>query len=115
MRFEHPKILWFLLLVLPGLIAFLWWSWNKRRQLISQFVQSRLLAQLTVGISGQRHKLRLVLVVAAAGLLLIVPPRPQGAFAWEEVRHRGLDMFLPNDSFGPMFAEDVSPDRLNRA
>src|SRR5436190_2392561 len=115
MRFEHPNILWFLLLVLPGLIAFLWWSWNKRRQLISQFVQSRLLAQLTVGISAQRQKLRLALLVAATGLLLIVLARPQWGFTWEEVRQRGLDIIVAIDTSRSMLAEDVSPNRLNRA
>jgi Ca-activated chloride channel family protein len=115
MRFEHRNILWFLLLVLPGLIAFLWWSWNKRRQLIGQFVQSRLLAQLTVGISAQRQKLRLALLVASAGLLLIVLARPQWGFTWEEVHQRGLDIIVAIDTSRSMLAEDVPPNRLNRA
>src|SRR4051812_20194415 len=115
MRFEHPKILLFLLVVLPGLIAFLWWSWNKRRQLISQFVQSRLLAQLTVGISAQRQKFRLGLLVATAVLLLVVLGRPQWGFAWEEVRQKGLDIIVAIDTSRSMLAEDVSPNRLKRA
>ncbi|MDB6032871.1 MAG: hypothetical protein JWM16_3209, partial [Verrucomicrobiales bacterium] len=115
MKFEHPKILWLLLVLLPGLGAFLWWSWNKRRQLISQFVQSRLLAQLTVGISARRQKLRLVLLVVAAGLLVFILARPQWGFTWEEARQRGLDIIVAIDTSRSMLAEDVQPNRLNRA
>jgi hypothetical protein len=51
MRFEYPRLLWLLLLALPAALAFFWWSWRTRQRLIAQFVQSRLLANLTVGVS----------------------------------------------------------------
>src|ERR1041384_4759500 len=98
MRFETPQLLWFLLLVIPGLTAFFWWSWRKRRELISKFVQSRLLAQLTVGISPRRQKLRLALLVATAGLLLFILARPQWGFSWEEARSKGLDIIIAIDT-----------------
>src|SRR3954452_7421383 len=98
MRFEHPQILWLLLVLVPGLGAFLWWSWNKRRELISKFVQSRLLAQLTVGISARRQKLRLALLVVGATLLLFILARPQWGFTWEEARQRGLDIVVAIDT-----------------
>lgn len=115
MRFEHPHVLWLLLVIVPGLTAFLGWSWNKRRKLIAQFVQSRLLAQLTVGISAQRQKLRLGLLVAATTLLVFILARPQWGFTWEEARQRGLDILVAIDTSRSMLAEDVSPNRLARA
>ena len=77
MRFEHQEILWYAVLLVSALIAFFWWSWRKRRQLIAQFVQSRLLAHLTVGVSTRRQKIRMALLVIACGLLMIVLARPQ--------------------------------------
>ena len=62
MRFEHQQLLWYAALLLPALIAFFWWSWRKRRQLIARFVQSRLLAHLTVGVSARRQKIRMPIV-----------------------------------------------------
>ncbi len=115
MRFEHPELLWFLLLVLPALTGFFWWSWRKRRSLIAQFVQSRLLAHLTVGVSTRRQKLRMALVVAAVGLLLVVLARPQWGFHWEEARQRGLDIVIAIDTSRSMLAEDLAPNRLARA
>jgi|YelNatPaOPRAMG01_1025707.scaffolds.fasta_scaffold05031_4 Ca-activated chloride channel family protein len=115
MRFEHPELLWWLVAIGPGLTAFLWWSWRTRRKLIAQFVQSRLLAHLTVGVSTARQKLRLALVVVAALLLVVVLARPQWGFDWEEVRQRGLDIVVALDTSKSMLAQDVAPNRLARA
>ena len=115
MRFEYPDLLWLLLAAVPGLTAFFWWSWRKRRWLISQFVQSRLLAHLTVGVSATRQKVRLALLVAAVALLVVVLARPQWGFDWEEARQRGLDIVVALDTSKSMLAEDVAPNRLKRA
>jgi Ca-activated chloride channel family protein len=114
MRFEHRDLLWYALLLLP-LTAFFWWSWRKRRQLIAQFVQSRLLAHLTVGVSARRQKLRMGLLVVACGLLIVVLARPQWGFSYEEARQRGLDVVVAIDTSRSMLAADVTPNRLARA
>jgi Ca-activated chloride channel family protein len=115
MRFEHPQLLWLLLPALPGLAAFFWWAWRKKRHLISQFVQSRLLAHLTVGVSARRQKLRMSLMVAAVALLILVLARPQWGFEWEEARQRGLDIVIAIDTSRSMLAGDLPPNRLERA
>ena len=60
-------MLWLLAATVPLLVWFLWWAWRKKQTLVAQFVQSRLLAQLTVGVSQARQKIRLALIVFAAG------------------------------------------------
>src|SRR5258708_12294402 len=114
MRLEHPQILWLLLLALPGLTGFFWWSWRERRRLIAQFVQSRLLANLTVGVSARRLKIRLALLLAAVGLLVITLARPQWGFDWEEAKQRGLHVVLAIDTPPPTLAEDLPPTPLPR-
>src|SRR5438477_1344053 len=115
MRFEHPHLLWLLLLAIPGTIAFFWWAWRIKRRLISQFVQSRLLANLTVGVSTTRQKIRMGLLVASVALLILVLARPQWGFDWEEAKQRGLDIVVAIDTSKSMLAEDVPPNRLTRA
>jgi Ca-activated chloride channel family protein len=115
MTFAKPEMLWLLAATAPLLTWFLVWSWRKRQSLIRQFVQSRLLAQLTVGVSAVRQKLRLVLLGLAACLLLAALARPQLGFAWEEVRQRGLDLVIAIDTSRSMLAADVTPDRLTRS
>jgi Ca-activated chloride channel family protein len=113
--FAHPHLLWSLLLVVPGLIAFFWWAWQKKQELIAQFISARLLPQLTVGVAPARQKARVALLVAAVALLVIVLARPQIGFSWEEARSRGLDILIAIDTSRSMLATDVAPNRLRRA
>jgi Ca-activated chloride channel homolog len=115
MRFEHQELLWYGLALTITLAAFFIWSWRKRRQLIAQFVQSRLLAHLTVGVSARRQKIRMVLILIAFGLLMVVLARPQWGFSYEEARQRGLDVVVAIDTSRSMLAADVAPNRLSRA
>ena len=115
MRFGNPQVLWLLLVTVPLLAWFLWWAWRKRQTLIAQFVQSRLLAQLTVGVSPLRQKIRLALVVFAVACALLALARPQWGFDWEEAKQRGLDIVVAIDTSRSMLAEDVRPNRLSRA
>ncbi len=115
MRFADPQILWLVLALVPLLIAFLWWAWRKRQRLITQFIQSRLLAGLMAGVSLTRRKIRFALIVLAVTLALIALARPQWGFDWEEVKQRGLDIVVAIDTSRSMLAEDVKPDRLTKA
>src|SRR6266581_8891138 len=115
MRFEYPYLLWLLLPAIPGLLAFFWWAWRTKQRLIAQFVQSRLLANLTVGVSTTRQKIRMGLLVASMALLIVVLARPQWGFDWEEAKQRGLDVVVAIDTSKSMLAEDVAPNRLARA
>src|SRR5690242_3617717 len=106
MTFEHPKMLWLLALTVPLLSLFFWWSWRRRRFLVSQFVQSRLLAHLTVGLSAVIQKTRMSLLVAAVGLIIFALAQPQWGFSWEEAVQRGLDIVVAVDTSRSMLAED---------
>src|SRR5713101_5558625 len=115
MRFEHPQLLWLLIPAIPALTAFFWWVWRIKRRLISQFVQSRLLANLTVGVSTTRQKVRMGLLVASVAFVLVALARPQWGFDLEEAKQRGLDVIVAIDTSRSMLAEDVAPNRLARA
>ena len=115
MRFEHPNLLWLLLVIPPALALFFWWSERTRKKLLTQFVEARLLATLTAGISPARRKFRFTLIVAAVALLLIVLARPQYGYDKEEVRQNGLDIVVAVDTSKSMLATDIPPSRLGRA
>ena len=115
MRFEHPNLLWLLLVIPPVLAAFFWWSERVKKKLLTQFVESRLLAQLTTGLSPQRRKWKYILLIAAAALLVIAIARPQRGFDLEEVQQNGLDIVVAVDTSKSMLATDIAPNRLARA
>lgn len=115
MNFANPQILWLIPVVAALLTWFLWLSWRRKQKLVAQFVQSRLLAQLTVGVSKARQKFRLSLLVLSVALVLFAIAGPRWGFSWEEVRQRGLDIVVAIDTSRSMLAEDIAPNRLARA
>jgi Ca-activated chloride channel family protein len=115
MRFANPHLLWLLLLVPPALMALYWWSERRRQKLLTQFVEARLLAALTAGISPARRKFRFTLFVFAVALLIIAAARPQYGYDKEEVQQKGLDIVVAVDTSKSMLATDIAPSRLERA
>jgi Ca-activated chloride channel family protein len=115
MSFGNPQILELLPVVLIPLGLFFIWAWRRRKRDITQFVRSRLLAHLTVGVSDRRQKIRLVLVWLAVGCVLLALARPRWGYTWEEIKQRGLDIVVAVDTSRSMLAEDVAPNRLTRA
>lgn len=114
MKFANPDVIWILAIVAPVLILFLWWSRKKRSQLIGQFVQSRLLASLTVGVSARRQIIKSVLLVAAVISLMLALARPHWSYDWQDASQQGLDIVVAVDTSRSMLAPDITPDRLTR-
>src|SRR5579863_914447 len=115
MRWEHQNLLWLLPLVLPALALFFWWRERSRQRIVAQFIEARLLSALTVGISPRRRKIRYTLLVLAAGFLIVALARPQYGFDLQEVEQSGLDIVVAVDTSKSMLAQDIAPDRLERA
>ncbi|MDE3066939.1 MAG: VWA domain-containing protein [Verrucomicrobiota bacterium] len=115
MRFEFARILWLLPAVPPALLAFFWWASRRKNKLLAQFIQTRLLAALTVGISPTRRKIRFALLIAATALAIVALARPQYGFDLQKVEQRGLDILVAVDTSKSMLAGDIAPDRLERA
>lgn len=115
MNFANGHVLWSLLIILPALIVFFWWAWRERQRLMTQFIQARLLPGLISGVSHSRKKARIVLIIVAFTLLVVALARPQWGFTWEESKQKGLDIVVAIDTSKSMLAEDIAPNRLQRA
>jgi Ca-activated chloride channel family protein len=115
MQFANPQILWLLLVLPPALALFFWWASRARQRLLTQFIQTRLLSALTVGVSPVRRKIRFGCLVLAMALLLVALARPQYGFDLQKIEQRGLDIVVALDTSKSMLAEDTAPNRLERA
>jgi len=115
MNFAYGYMLWMLVIIPPALIVFFWWAWRERQRLMTQFIQSRLLPSLISGVSSTRLKVRFVLLVSAFVFLILALARPQWGFNWEESKQKGLDIVVAIDTSKSMLAEDIAPNRLQRA
>ena len=114
MRVEYPNIFW-LLLLLPALAIFFWWAMRTRQKLLAQFIEIRLLTQLTVGVSQARQKFRFWILTLAVMFLIVALARPQRGFDLEEVEQSGLAVVVAVDTSKSMLATDIAPNRLQRA
>lgn len=115
MRFEHPNLLWLLLVLPAALTALFWFATRQKQKLLAQFVSARLLPALTTGLSPTRQKLRFALLIFAAAFLIVALARPQHGYDLEEVEQRGLDIVVAVDTSKSMLTTDIVPNRLARA
>ncbi len=115
MIFGNPPMLWLMAVVVMLLGGFLYWAWRKRIRDMGQFVRSRLLASLTVGVNPARQKIRLIMIVVAVAGIMLALARPQWGFTLEELKQSGLDIVVAIDTSRSMLAQDVQPNRLERA
>jgi Ca-activated chloride channel family protein len=115
MTFAAGHFLWLLLVVVPALIGFFWWAARERRRLMTQFIEARLLPGLISGVSSSRQKVRFILITVGVAMLLLALARPQWGFTWEESKQKGLDIVVAIDTSKSMLAEDIAPNRLQRA
>jgi Ca-activated chloride channel homolog len=115
MNFANGYALWMLAIIPPLLVVFFWWAWRERQRLMAQFIQARLLPGLISGASPTRQKIRFALLTVAMMSLIVALARPQWGFTWEESKQKGLDIVVAIDTSKSMLAEDIVPNRLQRA
>jgi Ca-activated chloride channel family protein len=113
-RFEDPQWLWALLLA-PLVGGLLWGAARRRRAALAHFADPELARKLTASVNVVARRWKAVLRVGAVALLAIATARPQFGSRVETVRSVGQDIVVAVDLSQSMLAEDVVPNRLERA
>ena len=113
-NFENPRIL-FLLWLVPLLAA--WWlaADRRRRIALERFVAPAMQGKLFPAAPTARFRFQAGLITAALILALIAAARPQWGQRDERVFERGRDLVIALDVSRSMLANDVRPNRLQRA
>lgn len=114
MRFAHPEVLW-LLAAIPALWILLAVTRRDARRRLETFVDPRLQAPMGVVPSPGRRVARSGVRLVALGLLVLAAARPQWGASEVEVEQEGVDLVVALDISRSMLAEDVKPNRLDRA
>ncbi|MGA9365306.1 MAG: tetratricopeptide repeat protein [Bacteroidota bacterium] len=114
LRFAHPEYLW-LLGAIPVLALALFIAYRWRRRLLTRFISEPLFAQLVPDMSGAKRAGKQTLLLAAVGLLILALANPQVGTRLEEVKRKGIDVFVALDVSLSMKAEDIRPSRLEKA
>ena len=114
MTWLHPEF-WWTLLAAPGVAAlFLWAAW-QRRKAGRQFGASPLVRRLAAAVSPRRRRWKAAAVTLGVALLGLTLVGPQLGTRVRDVKREGVDLVIALDVSLSMLAEDVAPNRLERA
>jgi Ca-activated chloride channel homolog len=115
MSFARPDLLPFVMLV-PLLLAGAVWMYGRRRRRIAQaFSDAHLLERLGGASLLRFPRARLLLVTAAGAALAFAAAGPRWGVTEAEGRALSLNVVLAVDISRSMLAEDIEPNRLERA
>ncbi|HFA49238.1 MAG TPA: VWA domain-containing protein [Bacteroidetes bacterium] len=113
-RFEHSYYLYaFALLPVLLLLYFIYIKWRKRAA--SRLGETSLVKALMPDVSKYRTGVKFSLLLLALSLLFIGWANPQWGSKREKVKRKSVDVLIALDISTSMFAQDIPPNRLERA
>ena len=114
LRYDNIEFLYLLVLIPLLIIGIIMYSkWQKNS--ILKFGDINLLNQLMQSHSIFRKKIKNTLFVLAITFLIVGLSNPQVGTKMEEVKREGVDLMIAIDLSYSMMAQDIKPNRLERA
>jgi Ca-activated chloride channel family protein len=113
-RFAHPEYLNALYAV-PLLIILFWFLNRNRKKILEKFADKKLQKFLFPSYSGVKNTFKFLLIIFSITLLILAIANPQIGTRMEEVKQTGIDVFILLDVSNSMRAEDIKPNRLEKA
>ena len=107
-------MLWLLITIPVFVIVYVVHTKRKRRQLV-EFGDPELLAHLMPDASKSRPVWKFCLLMVALVLLIVAASRPQFGQKEKTIKRQGIEVMVALDISNSMLAEDVAPNRLDRA
>jgi Ca-activated chloride channel family protein len=114
MKFGNLSYLFFLWII-PVLIIFYIYSIRKRKRLLEKFASPALLPKLVNSGGKKIYYLKALLLILACTSGILALTEPKFGYKWEEVSRKGVDIIVAVDVSKSMLAEDIKPNRLERA
>jgi Ca-activated chloride channel family protein len=111
----NDKALWLLFLV-PVVLgpAFVWCFWHKLKAL-RIFASDRMLKKINDEVSIKKQLLKAFLLIASFVIIVIAITEPRWNPKSEKIKRQGRDVCFLLDTSRSMLAEDIRPNRLERA
>lgn len=114
LRFANPEYLNALWIV-PILILLYLLLYKSRKKKLEKFASRNLHQVLFPNASGVKNWLKFALICSAIVLMILAAANPQVGTKMEEVKQTGIDVFILLDVSLSMKAEDIKPNRLEKA
>ncbi len=112
--FDQPYYL-LLFWIFPPLALLFYGAFTRKRRLAARFLEAPMLQRLAPQLDGPRTLFRASLVLAGLALAVLAAAGPMFGVYFENVNRKGADVYVLLDVSRSMLAEDVAPNRLQRA
>ncbi len=113
-RFENPEIL-YLLIIIPVIILVFIINQTIRKSSLKKFGDPELLSNLNPETSAYKGYIKLFLILLAVTCVILGIANPQIGTKISEAKREGVDVIIALDISNSMRAEDIKPNRLERA
>jgi Ca-activated chloride channel family protein len=113
-RFAHPEYL-YVLYAVPALAALFWYLVVRGNRLLGGFAQKKFQNIIMPNFSRPKTILKYAILLLAITLLIISAADPQIGTSMQEVKQTGIDVYICLDVSLSMKAEDIKPNRLEKA
>jgi Ca-activated chloride channel family protein len=113
-RFAHPEY-FYTLLVIPVLMILFIFSRIVRNKSLKRFGEKDLVEQLTPSVSTGRPFVKFLLWMLVLVLIVFALAQPQFGSKLQTTKKKGIEIIVALDVSNSMKAEDIKPNRLERA
>ena len=113
-RLANPQYL-YLLLLIPLLVLLFVYARRRKKKALAEFGDLNLVMRLIPEFSGTREIIKFIIWSVAWILLVIGMADPQTGSKLEKIKRKGVDMIFALDVSNSMLAQDITPNRLERA
>lgn len=113
-RFAHPEYLNALYL-LPVMIIIFWLLYKNKNRLLEKFADKELHSVVVSSYSNVKNYFKFGVIIIAFVCLILAAANPQVGTKLQEVKQTGIDVFILLDVSRSMTAEDIKPNRLEKA
>lgn len=114
LRFEYPEYL-YIFLVLIFLILVHYYAAYRRRNKLKSFGDKGLIKDLLIDVSVWKPELKFWLCILSLSMFIIAYARPQFGTKVDKRERMGIEAIIALDVSNSMYAEDVKPNRLEKA
>lgn len=113
-RLENIQYL-YALIAIPLLVVIFIWMRNWRKKAIAKMGDKNVVQQLMTDVSTLKPVWKFIFATLALTLLIIAIVNPQIGSKLQDVKRTGADVIIALDVSNSMKAEDLAPNRLERA
>ena len=113
-RFAHPEYFYYLLVIPFFLLVFIA-SRIFRNRALRKFGERELLVQLMPSVSNTRPVVKFIIWMVVIGLVITALAQPQFGSKLQTSKRKGIEIIIALDVSNSMMAEDIKPNRLERA